>query len=424
MRPAIIWMDGRASKEAMDIMNKFGGKVLFSKFAGAELSGKDALAKLLWLKENEKDIYQRMKCFLDVNGYLTYKATGMEVCEHSIASTIAFDLKKNDWMNGIIKHIGLDQRKFPELVRSIDLVGGLKKKAAEKCGLIEGMPVFGGCGDMQSAAIGSGALLEGQGHICLGTSGWVGVTTSKTPIGRNGVVTLRSGDPDKNLLLGEMETAGVCLNWIKDEFYRGEQKEPCGSEIYKIMDESIREIAPGSEYLIFTPWFYGERCPVSDAYVRSTFFNMSASHKREHMLRAIYEGISFNLRWIIEIIESKFNYSIPSLRVIGGCSNSDEWMQIISDITQCQIEKVKQPQMCGTFGGFSIAAVGLKIYSNFESISEKIVVEKTYIPNISNEEIYKKLYRIYKLLYYSLYKLYRDINSSREQLKPETVPSF
>ena len=288
LRRAIIWMDGRASKQAAKIMSKFGGPKVFATVAGAALSGKDGLAKLLWLKENEPDTYHQMDRFLDVNGYLTFCATGKKVFEWSCASAIGFDLKKKDWLRMVINYIGLDLKKFPDLVRSIEGVGGLTDRAAQALGLLPGTPVFGGSGDMQSAAIGSGAVGEGEGHIYLGTSGWVGVTTSKTPTGSCGVVTLQSGDPKMNLVIGEMETAGACLEWIRKEFYRHEEKDPMVSDIYALLDELIRDLVPGSDYLICTPWLYGERCPRSDTFVRSTFFNLSASHKREHMLTVAF----------------------------------------------------------------------------------------------------------------------------------------
>ncbi len=420
--PAIIWMDGRASKQADEIMNKFGGKRLFSTIAGTALSGKDGLSKLLWIKQNKPNIYEMTKYFLDVNGYLTFKMTGNEVYEWSCASTIGANLKKQDWLRGIMKHIGLEITKFPKLVNSTDKVGEISKKAAIQCGLLEGTPVFGGCGDMQSAAIGAGAVGEGEGHICLGTSGWVGVITAKTPVGKNGVVMLKSGDPFKNILLGEMETAGVCLEWIKNEFYRYEQKDSNCKNIYGLMDESIKNIPPGSDYLIFTPWIYGERCPVSDTYVRSTFFNLSASHKREHMLKAVYEGVAFNFRWIIEIIEKKYGFSLSTIKVIGGGSKSDEWMQIMADIIHRPIKKVEQSQMCGAVGAAFIAAVGLKIYPNFEATSNKVKVEKIYTPRFENKYVYDRLYTGYKLVYKCLKRLYKDINSHQEINSSIEVP--
>jgi len=318
LRRAIIWLDGRAPEQAERIMHKFLGRRAFALVAGAELSGKDGLPKLLWLKENEPAVYNDMTCFLDVNGYLTYRATGQMVFEWSCASAIGFDLKKKDWLRGIIRHIGLDEKKLPPLVRSTDRVGGLTAEAARACGLLEGTPVFGGGGDAPGAAVGSGAVGEGEGHIYLGTSGWVGVVTRRTPTGRHGVVSIHSADPGKALLFAEMETAGACLKWIADQFYRHEQADPSIPNVYALMDQDVETIPPGADFLVCTPWMYGERSPVADTWVRSTFFNLSADHTREHMLRSVYEGVAYNLRWMIEIVEKHFGFPLPVLRVIGG----------------------------------------------------------------------------------------------------------
>ncbi|HOG48840.1 MAG TPA: FGGY family carbohydrate kinase, partial [Anaerolineae bacterium] len=225
LRPAIIWLDARAPEQAERIMRRFLGRRVFAAIAGAELSGKDGLAKLLWLKENEPEVYHKMACFLDVNGYLTYRATGVQAMEWSCASAIAFDVQKKDWLRGVIRHIGLDQGKFAPLVRAIDQVGALTPEAARECGLLAGTPVFGGGGDAQGAAAGAGAVCEGDGHVYLGTSGWVGVVTRKSPTGRHGVVCMQSADPARALLLAEMETAGACLKWIADQFYRAERAD-------------------------------------------------------------------------------------------------------------------------------------------------------------------------------------------------------
>lgn len=420
LRPAVIWLDGRGSAQAEQIMNKFGGKAIFTGIAGTAITGKDGMAKLLWIQQNEPEIHAKTEYYMDVNGYLVLKMTGRPVYEWSCASTIGFDIKKNDWMRLIMNRIGVDVKKFPELVKSTDRVGTVSKEAAAQCGLAEGIPVFGGCGDMQSAAIGAGTVAKGEGHLYLGTSAWIGVTTEKAPTGREGVVALKSGEPSLNLLFGEMETAGMCLDWIKDEFYRNEEPEPGSPSIYALMDESIKEIPAGSDYLIFTPWFYGERCPVSDVYVKSTFFNLSAAHKREHMLKAVYEGVALNLRWILEIMERRYGYSLPVLRVIGGGSNSEQWMQILADVTQRRLEKVEECQMCGAVGAAFLAAVGLGIYPNIAAAAKNVRVEKSFSPRAENGRIYDTLYKTYKLIYKNLKGLYREVNLERERLEAST----
>jgi len=413
LRPAIIWLDARAPDQAERIMRKFLHRRIFATIAGAEITGKDGLPKLLWLKENEPQVYQQMGCFLDVNGYLIYRATGTMAFEWSCASAFALDLKKKDWLRSIIRYVGLDIEKFPPLIRSIDRAGTLTAEAAHECGLLKGTPVFGGGGDATGAAVGAGAVQEGDGHIYLGTSAWVGVVTHKTPTGRHGVACIHSADPDKTMLFAEMETAGACLKWIADQFYRAEQADPNIPNVYALMDQDVEKLPPGSDFMLCTPWLYGERAPIADTWVRGTFFNVSANHSREHFLRSVYEGVAYNLRWIIEIVEKTFGFPLPILRVIGGGARGKPWMQIIADVTGRQVETVVNPQEAGAVGAALTAAVGLGLYSNFEQLRQVVQVEYKFEPQVENAEVYDVLYRAYQRLYYSLRGLYREVNEVR-----------
>src|SRR4030065_1291501 len=184
------------------------------------------MPKLLWLKGEEPDVYNKMCCFLDVAGYLFYRSTGNMVMEWTDASVFGFDLKKKTWLNSIFRYVGLDTEKFPPLVRSIDKVGELTREAAKEYGLLEGTPVIAGAGDALCAAVGSGAVGEGDGHVYLGTSGWVGGGPERTPQGKHGAATIHSADPNKAFLFAETEAAGGCIQWIADEFYKAEKKDP------------------------------------------------------------------------------------------------------------------------------------------------------------------------------------------------------
>jgi len=415
LRPGIIWLDGRAPLQAERIMRKFVHRKLFAAVAGAELSGKDGLPKLLWLKENEPQVYQQMSCFLDVNGYLSFRATGNKALEWCCASAFALDLKSKDWMRGIIRYIGLDIDKFPSLIRSIDQAGILTAEAARECGLLEGTPIFGGGGDAAGAAVGAGAVREGDGHIYLGTSGWVGVVTHKTPTGRNGVVCIHSADPTMTMLYAEMETAGACLKWIADQFYRSEQADPAVTNVYSLMDADVARLTPGSDFMLCTPWLYGERAPIADTWVRGTFFNVSADHTREHFLRAVYEGVAFNLRWCIEIVEKTFGFPLPLLRIVGGGARGQPWMQIIADVTGRVVETIANPQEAGAVGAALTAAVGLGLYPSFEALRDVVQVEREFHPQSEHAPVYDVLYRAYQSLYRRLRGLYREVNEVRFQ---------
>lgn len=413
LRRAIIWIDNRAGEQAERIMRKLGGAKLFALIAGATLSGKDGLPKLLWLKEKEPHVYNSMSRFVDVAGYLFYRSTGNIAMEWSGASVFGIDLKKKAWLSSLFKYIGLDPAKFPPLVRSVDKVGGLTAAAAREYGLLEGTPVIAGAGDAPCALIGSGAVGEGDGHVCLGTSGWVGVTTRRTPTGKCGVATIQSADPDKAFLIAETEAAGACLQWLAEEVYTEEKAELGVPDVYAFMDREVIEVPPGSNCLLFTPWIYGERAPVNDCYVRAAFFNISGEHTRRDMLRAVYEGVAYNVRWLVEIVEKEFKFPLPVLRVIGGGARSRPWMQILADITGRRVEAVANPREAGAVGAALVAGVGLGVYPDFASLKKVVRVEGVFEPQAENQEIYDTLFRAYQEVYRNLRGFYRKLNRDR-----------
>ena len=185
LRNCISWLDGRAWEEAGQVMRKLGGPSIFSTLVGAVLSGKDLLPKYLWLKRHEPEIYQKAAVFMDCSSFMLHRTTGRLVYEWSVASvTGLFNLKSKTWDTTLIRLFGLDVDKFPELVRSIDKVGGLLPDAAQQMGLLAGTPVYGGAGDAMCTAVGSGAVGDGDAHIALGTSGYIGVTTARKVTGR------------------------------------------------------------------------------------------------------------------------------------------------------------------------------------------------------------------------------------------------
>jgi xylulokinase len=415
LRRCIIWLDGRAGEEARTIMRKVGGPAIFARLFGVALTGKDVLAKLLWLKTHETDVYQRATAILDVGGYLLLRSTGRWLYEWTGASvTGLFDLKRKTWNGSLMRLLKLDPSKFPDLVPSTARVGGLTPEAADEFGLLEGTPVIAGAGDAPSAAMGSGAVSEGAGHIYLGTSGWVGVVTSQRVVGKRGIATIQSADPNKLFLIAETETAGACLEWAARQLYRMDPSQA----IYAQMDYDVNTVEPGAQGLIFTPWMYGERCPVADECVRSAFLNLCATHTREHMTRAIFEGVAFNLRWILESIDKLYGIRPDPLRVIGGGARGLPWLQIIADVTGHTIESVPEPQEAGAIGAALVAAVGIEILPTTDIANELIQTEHTMIPSTDHSQVYDELFEAYVQVYGALRRLYHKLNrASTETLR-------
>jgi xylulokinase len=413
LRNNITWVDGRAEEEARWIMNLAGGKSIFKKIIGIEITGKDVLPKLRWLKYNEPDTYRQMDKVLDVNAYLKFRATGQQVFEWSGACSYVFDLKKKDWDRILFKVIGFDLKKLPSLVRSTDIVGTLTKESAAELDLPEDIKVFGGCDDTQSAAIGSGSIGEGESHIYLGTSAWAGITTKKNLKHKNGAVVLQSAAPDMNLLVGITESAGANLEWLIEKFYKYEKNDPAIKNIYEFINKETEGIPAGSEHLIFTPWLLGERCPVSTTTTRGTIFNISPEHTRGHFVNALLEGIAFNLRWILENFKRDFGFSSSKIRVVGGGSVNDRWMQGIANITGKTVETLTQPTMAGALGAAACVFVGSGHFNSFHDINNIIRVKKIFIPDFTHSIIFDKLFKDYKNIYSALEKTYIAANAER-----------
>lgn len=407
----ITWVDGRAEKQAQRIMKKLGGKKIFSILAGTPIMGKDVVAKIAWIKEERPGIYNHTKYFMDVNGFLKMKCTGRMVAELSGASSYGLDLKKNKWLS-TLSLIGIDLKKLPPLVKSTDKIGGLTKKASNLMGLMEGTPVFGGCDDVQAACMGSGMTRDGDIHIYLGTSAWVCACSNHHTKFKNGAAAIKSADPSKTLITGITEAAGSNIQWILEQFYTTEYKK-YGDKVFSYMSQSVAEISPGCDYLICTPWMLGERSPVSTTTTRATLFNINPEHTREHMLRSVYEGIGYNLRWILENFKKDYKFSCTGFRIIGGGALDDGWMQIIADITGVEFSVIKNPRAAGAVGVAIVALIGLGHIQDFEKTNEIVNVSKRFVPKQKNRAIYNEMFRTYKRIYYSLAKTYAKANGNR-----------
>ncbi|MFN8484651.1 MAG: FGGY-family carbohydrate kinase [Anaerolineae bacterium] len=407
--PAISWLDGRAGAEAAWVMRRLGGPRAFAMIVGASLTGKDLLPKYLWLKRHAPDVYAQTAAFVDASGYLLHRATGRLAYEWTSASvTGLFSLKSKTWDGMLMRLFGLDGAKFPDTAPSTARIGGLTREAAAHLGLLEGTPVFGGAGDAMTAAVGAGALGEGEGHICLGTSGFVSIMTARRVVGRRGMATLQSADPGKLLLIGQNETCAECLRWAARELYGADDADPT---IYTQMDAEVAASAPGAGGLLFTPWLYGERCPIGDERLRAGFINLGANHTRAQMTRAIYEGVAYNLRWVMDSMAEMYRFRPATLRAVGGGARGLPWLQIIADVTNRTLEVVENPHHAGAVGAALLAAVGLGIYPSVPAIGGVVRPTHVVTPNKDTRAVYASLYPAFQEVYPALRAIYGRLNA-------------
>ncbi len=419
---AISWLDTRASEIILKKMKgliKYKGMSLkktlfFKKHSGGVpgKSGKDPISHYLWLKEYAPDIYEKTYKFLSVKDYMIYRCTNCAVTSKDLANTSWLkDPITDEYSKEILKLTEIDPNKLPEIRKSTDIAGKLLPGMAKELGLVPDIPVFVGSGDITSVALGSGGIRDNEIIVCLGTADWVGahLPERKTDI-PNYIGTINSAQ-DNYLYLSKQETGAACFNWIMEQMYKdliakfGDQK----TELYQHLDSIVEKVQPGSKKLIFTPWMFGERSPINNSEVRGGFFNLGLDHDREDMLRAVYEGVAFNIKWGLDPIEKKIG-KCDRIKIIGGAANSDIWCQIISDILTRDVEQIKEPSLGGVRGSAIITLVGLGILTKFADAIPLIKVEKTLKPNPNNQVIYAKLFKEFEKIYKRNKSMFKNLN--------------
>ena len=429
LRNAIIWLDSRGQQIIQKIVrgrliNIQGyGLMKLLKFlrltgGGPTKSGKDSIAHILWIKENEPEIYKQTYKFLECVDYLNLKFSGKFAASYVsiILNWITDNRNPNNvrYNNSLIKNFGLDKEKFPELKRAIDVLGTISKDVADELGLDRDVKIVMGAPDLPAAAMGSGAVRDYEAHIYIGTSSWIicHVPFKKTNISHN-MASIPSAIPGKYFLATEQETAGACLSYLRDNIIYFEDellREEKLTDVYKIFDRIIEEIPAGSNKVIFTPWLYGERTPIEDHSVRGGLFNLSLKTTRAEIIRAVFEGVAYNTRWVLKFAE-KFinNRRMDPINIIGGGASSDIWCQIYADVLNRTIRQVENPIQANARGAAFIASVGLG-YITFDEIPKYIKFSNIFKPQPKNRKIYDILFNEFLEIYKQNKKMYKRLN--------------
>ncbi|MBN2154888.1 MAG: FGGY-family carbohydrate kinase [Candidatus Lokiarchaeota archaeon] len=403
----LIKIEGYKARTILKFLNITGGAPGFS--------GKDNISKMAWLKEYQPEIYAKTHKFVDTKDYAVYLATGKYITSVDFAYiNWMMDSRKKPfkWSEDICLLFDIDSSKLCDIKLSTANLGSINKDFAQKTGLPEHIPVINGSGDLLTAAIGSGAIGKAKLHANIGTAGWVGCHYPKAKKDLSHYVgAIASGIPDTYLIVSKQETLGGGLEWVKNVMFPEEFHQKYSSkEIYQQIDEMVEKSPAGANHIIFTPWLFGERSPINNPYLRGQFFNFSMDHNRKDLFRAVFEGVAYNLKWGLDIVEKLSKKKENEIRVIGGASNSEVWCQIFADVFQKKVLQMKDPQMASAIGAACIAFVGLGIFTDFKQINQLIEVKQTFIPDSSKMITYNTLFMQYKELYKRNKKIFERLN--------------
>lgn len=426
VRRAMSYMDNRAQQLFGRGPSLIHLLIWLAITRAAPTSTKDPLWKYKWVEKHEPDVFARVHKWLDAKDYLSARLTGVyTMTEGSAYATFLFDSrpKKLSWSRMLCSIAGVKEEHLPQIIKSFDKVGGITPQAAEEIGLLAGTPVYGGGGDAELIGIGAGAVEVGSTHIYLGTSGWVSTVTKKQIVDvSSSIASIVGSQPGLFHYFAEMETAGKCLEWVKDHLaldeigiyldkkHIAENIEGVHLNLFDYLCDTVKKIPAGSNGVIFTPWLHGNRCPFEDSNARGMFFNISLSTGKAALIRSVIEGIAFHCRYMLEAQNKKLKTS-DVIIVCGGGALSPVICQILSDILGYKVAIRPNPQNAGTLGAAVIIAKAFGKIPSLESIKSILPEHEIFVPDPECKAVYDRNFKVFKALYKDNKKSFATMNT-------------
>ncbi len=413
LRKSIIWCDQRSSAECDQITSIIGKERLIEITANPALTGFTA-SKILWVKNNEPEVYAKVTKILLPKDYIRFRLTGEFATEVSDASGMQLmDIPGRKWSDEVLNKLGIEKSMLGKLYESQEVTGKVNNEASSLTGLKEGTIVVGGAGDQAAGAIGNGIVKSGVVSSTIGTSGVVFAFSENVSIDPKGRVhTFCHAVPNTWHIMGVTQGAGLSLKWFRDNFCIEEKRtaELMDVDPYMLMDKEAERVAAGCSGLIYLPYLMGERTPHLDPNAKGVFFGLSAKHEKPDMVRAVMEGVVYSLKDCLEIIK-EMGVNVSEVRASGGGGKSPLWRQMQADVFGTEITTINSSE--GPALGVAIlAGVGAGIYSSVMEACDKVISVKTkQQADMAVNSKYNKYYDIYKRLYTSLKKDFADVSS-------------
>ena len=424
---AILWMDMRGApylrKQIGGLVNLGGMGVSnllrFVQLTGGmpSMTGKDPAAHMLFIRDTVPEMYACTHKFLNVLDYMNLRLTGEFVASFdSILTSWVTDNRDPDavhYDDGLIRILGIDRAKLPDMVSCSTVIGCLRRKVAEALGLSADVKVVAGTIDNTAAAIGAGTVENYLPHLYIGTSSWIAahVPFKKTDVFSN-LASIPCAVPGRYLLTALQATAGGNLAYLRDNilYHKDELlQEAEVPDIFKVLDQIAKRVPAGANGVLYTPWIWGERAPVEDRTLRAGLYNLSLHNTREDVIRAFLEGIAFNTRWLLSPVEKFLGRKVNTIHIVGGGAQSDVWCQIFADVMNVEIKQVQDPIYANARGAAWIAAVGLGEIK-FDDVSELVQFKRTYQPRSQNCALYNDKFKIFKQIYKQMKGIYHRLN--------------
>ena len=392
--PALVWLDNRAADEAAFLAERFGGDV-YARTGIPEIVPTWPACKILWIRQNEPEVFARAAKFLLVQDYLIYRLTGRIVTDGSVScTTLYYDLANHGWRADVLDAVGIGPERLPELVQPGAAVGTLSRETAALLGLTGATAVVTGGMDQAVGAIGAGNVRPGQVSETTGAALAIQATISDPLIDPSRTVPVYEHSvPGRYLFVPVCPTAGMAFKWLRDTFFGDQMKraEALGLDAYDLLTELARAVPAGADGLIMLPHLMGAFSPEVNPWARGSFTGFTLSHTRGHFVRALLEGVAFLLRRNVESIEAT-GMAIPEIRSTGGGARSGLWNRIKANVCNRPVVTLANEET-GLLGDAILAGVACGIFASIEAGCDAMVAIKESIQPDAEAASYPEPYR-------------------------------
>jgi xylulokinase len=400
LRPALIWCDQRTQAQCDWLNSELGERKIIELTCNPALTN-FTLTKLLWVRDNEPELWKRFRRVLLPKDYVRFRMSGEHAIDVADASgTLILDVAHRRWSEEMMSAAGLTMSSLPQVYESPEICARISAAGAEHTGLKAGTPIVGGAGDQAGGAVGMGIVRAGAVSATIGTSGVVFAATDNPAMDSQGRVhTFCHAVPGRWHVMGVTQAAGLSLRWIRDLLKNS------GDLSYDQLTNEAAQVPPGSDGVLWAPYLMGERTPHLDPNARATLTGLAANHTRGHVVRAVLEGVAFSLKDTFSLFDD-MGVPVRNVRLGGGGARSDLWRQIQADVYEHEVE-ILAAEEGAAYGAALLAGVGAKWWNSVEDACDAVVqVQQRVKPEPSAADAMKTAYSNYRRLYPALKPLF------------------
>lgn len=401
LRPAIVWLDGRAEAEAEMLRSEFSDDLGYRMTGQTSFTPTWPASKILWLRGHEPSTFRKTRWFLLVEDYFIARLTGRFVCEGSLAtSTMYWELSTGEWWPDMLRYLQIDETRLPRLVDPGSAVGPILQDVARDLGLDSDTIVCTGALDQAAGAIGVGNVTPGIFSANTGAALAICATVPSPFVDPDRLMPCHYHGVPKSYMAHTFTTGGIVMRWFRDEFCGAEMAEASrtGSDPYDLIGKLAATVPAGSEGLVMLPHLQGAMAPESNPHARGVFFGLSLHHRKAHLARAIMEAIAYIVARNIETLEG-LGIRVSEVRALGGGARSPVWNQIMADVSGRPVVTMLNPE-AACLGAAILAGTAVGVFPSLrEAVDRAVHIKERYLPTPDLLGVYERGFADYRALY-------------------------